>query len=74
MAAYATAQMLTAIGRSERTLPEQRREILPALAGAIGHPGSRRIVHFWYVDASVPGQPRRADTFYACMLKVAGMQ
>jgi hypothetical protein len=73
MAAYATAQMLTAIGRSERTSPEQRRQILHALATAIGHPGSRRTVHFWYVDSSVPGQPRLADTFYDCMLKVAGM-
>jgi hypothetical protein len=73
MAAYSTAHILSAIGRSERTSPEQRRQILSSLASAISRPASRRTVHFWYVDACVPGQPRLADTFYSAMLKVAGM-
>ena len=45
--AYAGAQILEALGRSEMTPPEQRQQILLALATAIRDPRSRRDVHLW---------------------------
>ena len=35
MTGYATARLLAALGRSDRTHPEQRRQILRALADAV---------------------------------------
>lgn len=57
LAAYASAQILTSIARSEKTRPEQRRFILRALTEAVADPASRRAVHSWYVEGGCPASP-----------------
>lgn len=60
-------------GRSDRTRPELRRQILLSLAKAAREPRSRRAVYLWYVDAGVPDVPRLDQAFYRAMLKVGGL-
>jgi hypothetical protein len=72
-AAYATAQLLAALGQSDQTRPPQRRQILTALAEAIRDPRSRRPLHLWHVDARVPALPRLDQALYRSMMQVAGM-
>jgi hypothetical protein len=73
MAAFATAQLLVALARGERTTAAQRAQILAALADAIRHPRSRRVVHFGYTDAQVPDMPRLDQAFYRALVSVAGL-
>jgi len=74
MAGYATAQLLAALGRSDRTYPEQRRQILRALADAVRDPRSERVVHFGYVNARVPALPRLNHSYYRAMMQVAAIE
>jgi hypothetical protein len=75
MVSYATARVLAALGRGERTRPDERRRIIRALAEAIlDTPLSSRIVHFGHVDARVPNQPRLDQVFYRALMYVAGME
>lgn len=74
MTGYATAQLLAALGRSDRTYPEQRRQILRALADAVRDPRSERVVHFGYVSARVPALPRLNHSYYRAMMQVAAIE
>ena len=74
MTGYATAQLLAALGRSDRTYPEQRRQILRALADAVRDPRSERVVHFGYVNARVPALPRLNHSYYRAMMQVAAIE
>jgi hypothetical protein len=74
MTGYATAQLLAALGRSDRTYPEQRLQILRALADAVRDPRSERVVHFGYVNARVPSLPRLNHSYYRAMMQVAGIE
>lgn len=73
MVAYSTGQILAALGRSDRTQPEQRRQILQAFADAVRDPRSQRIIHFGYVDATVPEIPRLDNAYYKMMMQVSGL-
>jgi hypothetical protein len=74
MAGYATAQLLAALGRSDRTHPEQRRQILRALADAVRDPRSDRVVYFGYVNARIQALPRLNHSYYRAMMQVAGIE
>ncbi len=73
MAAFATAQLLVALARGERTTAGQRAQIQTALADAIRHPGSHRVVHFGYTAAQIPDMPRLDQAFYRSLMRVAGL-
>jgi hypothetical protein len=74
MMGYATAQLLASLGRSDHTLPEQRRQILEALAAAVRDPRSERVVYFGYVNARVPALPLLNHAYYDAMMRVAGLE
>ncbi len=78
LTAYITANLLAAIGRSERTKPDERTAILAALARAVKNPRSRRGV---YILAGGGGKedPYRPDyltrldqALHGALVQIAG--
>jgi Caspase domain/NACHT domain len=81
LVAYATARLLTAIGRHAQTTGRLerhrsasmlRQEIVEILAKAVRDPRSSRRLDFGSGNFPAPIVPRLCDFFYDCMLKVSG--
>jgi hypothetical protein len=79
--AFATAQLLAAIGRhtqmlsrTDRSGAALRREIVKALAAAVRDPRSDRRLAFGSLPAPTAEIPRLRDYFYGSLLKVAGYE
>jgi hypothetical protein len=81
LVAYATARLLTAIGRHAQTTGRLerhrsatmlRQEIVEILAKAVRDPRSNRRLDFGSGNFPAPVVPRLCDFFYDCMLRVAG--
>jgi|SRR5579883_1328856 len=70
LTAYSTAQLLVAVGQSQRTSAKVRRRIIEALARAARDPRSRRVVHFGHTDARIPDMPQLDDMFATALRKV----
>lgn len=77
--AYATARLLTAIGRhsqlsgkSDRTATQLRRNVIQTFAERIREPQSQRPLDFGSYSAPTPEIPQLCDVLFDCMLKVAG--
>jgi hypothetical protein len=70
VAAYAAAQLLATLGRSEKTRPETRLAIIDALSAAARDPRSHRTVYFSFVDARIPDMPQLDDSFAAALRRV----
>ena len=81
LVAYATARLLTAIGRhsqttwrleGHRSATMLRQEIVKILDKALRDPRSNRRLDFGSGNFPTPAIPRLCDFFYECMLKVSG--
>jgi hypothetical protein len=77
--AYATARLLTAIGRhsqlagkADRTATQLRRNVIQTFAERIREPQSQRPLDFGSYSAPTPEIPQLCDFLFDCMLKVAG--
>jgi hypothetical protein len=72
--AYAASEILTTIGRSDRTNSTTRREILKILAAAVRNPSSQRRIDFGTGITLTPEVPMLSDFFYDALLKVTGYE
>ena len=68
--AWASAQLLGAIGANTRTPKDARDAIIAALAAAAGDPRSRRQVHFAYAETTMPEMPELDDVFTVALRRV----
>ncbi len=79
LTAFASARLLTAIGRhtqvsgrNDRTAIALRRDIINALAEATQDSRSHRPLDFGTLSSPTPEIPMLSDFFFDCMLRVAG--
>lgn len=77
--AYATAHLMTAIGRhsqlagkADRTATQLRRNLIQILAERVRDPKTQRTLDFGSNTAPTPEIPQLCDFLFDCMLKVAG--
>jgi len=78
--AYTSAQILSLLGRSERTKPEQRKEILKKLADAVRSPNSKRGIYEIIGTGSgddsflrLSYQEKLNQAFFQALLEVSGV-
>ncbi len=79
LVAFATARLLTAIGRHtqiagrhDRAATALRRDIVQMLADAVRDPRSHRPLHFGSNTTPTPSVPQLCDFLFDCLLTVAG--
>ena len=68
--AWASAQLLGAIGANTRTPKDARDAIIAALAAAAEDSRSRRQVHFAYTETAMPEMPELDDVFTVALRRV----
>lgn len=71
VSAYATGKVLESIGASPWIQPAERSAIINGLADAIRHPSARRLIHFGYVESTMPPPKRLEQEFYNSLIRVA---
>lgn len=74
MVAYATVQLLKALGRNDKAEEKDRQKILEALAIAAQDSSAQRLVEPAYTPSKIPAMPLLRDKTHDAMMEIMGLK